>query len=230
MLRPGRAREHLVAVFVQRNVLERDHVRRALARLGELELADLGLQIPRVVRVAFDPGVAQPHGVRARQPAVLDGMARTEDQIVEPRGPGLERVLEVIGDLHDRVAGANLTDCLVLPEEPRAAEDVIDLLRAAVRVRRRRQLSRLDPNPVDADPPGSGRIAGNCQVAAIDPFPGDGLRPCPSWRSRPKYLHFAAAADMAAAVQLGGDEGLIRRKSSWPRSGRTFAGNAGERT
>jgi len=54
---------------------------------------------------------------------------------------------------HDGVTGAHLADPLVLPEQPAAAEDEVDLLREPVRVRRRRQPPRLDADTVDADPP-----------------------------------------------------------------------------
>ena len=86
-------------------------------------------------------------------------MARSEDEVVEPVGAALERVLVVVGDLDDRVSGSNLADCLVLPEQTGAAEDVVDLLGAPVGVRGRREPAGLDPNPVDTDPLRAGGVA-----------------------------------------------------------------------
>ena len=121
--------EHLVAVLVERHIVEGNHVVRPLAGLRELELADLGLDVPRVVVAPLDPRIAEPERPRPRQPAELDRMPRAEDQVVEPVGPALEAVLEVVGDLDDRVARPHLADLLVLPEKARAAEDEGDLLR-----------------------------------------------------------------------------------------------------
>ena len=76
--RAARLRDHAVAVLVDLDVVERDDVRRPLARIRELELADLGLDVPRVVDAALRPHVAEAHRLRARQPAVLrpDGACR----------------------------------------------------------------------------------------------------------------------------------------------------------
>ena len=158
-IRPGRGAEAAVAELVERDVVEPDDVRGPLARLGELELADLGLDLPRVVHAPLGPDVAEPHGLRARQPAVLDRMPGPEDDVLEPVGPALERVLEVVRDLDDRVAGTDLADRLVLPEEARAREHERDLLREPVRVRRRREASGLDKHTVESDSLRTGRVA-----------------------------------------------------------------------
>ena len=68
-------------------------------------------------------------------------------------------MLVVIGELNDGVARADLADGLVLPEEPFAFEDVVDLLRAPVRVRRSRQPPRLDTDAVQPEPGASGGVA-----------------------------------------------------------------------
>src|SRR5215210_8969433 len=125
-------REQLVTVLVEGEIVEADHVRGPLPRLGELELADLGLDLPGVVHASFRPGIAEPQGLRAREPAVLDRVPRPEDEVVETLGAAFERVLETVGHLDDRVAGPHLADGFVLPEQARAGEHVIDLLREPV--------------------------------------------------------------------------------------------------
>src|SRR5205823_4210662 len=132
---------------------ERDDVRRPFARLGELELTDHCLDVPGIVGAALDPRVPEPQRPRTRQPAELDRVTRPEDEVVEPVGAAAEGVFVMVSDLDDCVSRANLADRLVLPEQPRVAEDVVDLLGAPVRVRRRREPARLDANPVDTDPP-----------------------------------------------------------------------------
>jgi len=77
-------------------------------------------------------------------------MARAEDEQVESLRSGAERVLVVVRDLDDRVPRADLADLLVLPGETGAVEDEVDLLRACVPVRRRRQLAGVDADTVDA--------------------------------------------------------------------------------
>jgi hypothetical protein len=120
--------EHAVAVLVELDVLERDDVRRSLARLRELDVALACLDVPRVVGASLGPRVAEAHRARARQPAVLGRMARAEDEVVEPVRSGAERVLVVVRDLDDRVPRPDFEGCLVLPRETRAAEDEVDLL------------------------------------------------------------------------------------------------------
>jgi len=78
---------------------------------------------------------------------------------LEPVRTGDERVLEVVGGLDHAVAWPNLVDVAVLPREPGAGEDEVDLLRRAVRMRRRRQLAGCDTDAIDADTGGSGRAA-----------------------------------------------------------------------
>src|SRR5207237_8171262 len=95
--RAGRRGEHLVAVLVERHVVKCDDVRRPLARVGELELADHGFDVPRVVGSALDPRVPEPQRAGARQPAELHRMARSEDEGVEPVGAALEGALVVVG-------------------------------------------------------------------------------------------------------------------------------------
>src|SRR5262245_58666047 len=116
----GAGREHLVAVLVERDVVERDDVRRPPAWLGELELADLGLDVPRVVGPSLDPDVAHARRARARQPAVLGAVARAEREHVEAIWAGPQRVLLVVGEVDEDVAGGDLADALVLPREPGA--------------------------------------------------------------------------------------------------------------
>src|SRR5207245_9346474 len=90
--------DHPVAVLVDLDIPERDQVRRPLAGLRELELADLGLDLPRIVVAALEPQVAEAHRARARQPAVLDRMARPDDDVREPIGAGSEGVPLALGE------------------------------------------------------------------------------------------------------------------------------------
>src|SRR5579885_1927387 len=106
---------------------------------------------PRVVVAALDPRPAHAHRARAGQPGQLRLVARAVDQHVEALLSGAQRVLLVVGDVDDAVAGADLVHLAVLPGEPVAAQDVDDLLGDAVRVRRRRQPARVDAHPVHAD-------------------------------------------------------------------------------
>src|SRR3954471_16430720 len=158
-LRPGRRGEQLVSVLVEGQLVEGDHVRRPLARLRELELADSRLELPRVVDPSLGPDVAEAQRPRAGEPAVLDRVARPEDEVVETVGPALEGVLEVIRDLDDRVAGAHLADGFVLPLQPGAREHVINLLGEPVRARRRREPAWVDPHTGEPDALRAGRIA-----------------------------------------------------------------------
>src|SRR6266545_3872149 len=107
-------------------------------------LAGLRLDHPRVVVAPLEPEVAEPHRARARQPAVLHRMARPEDDVLEAVGAGADRVLLTVSEMDDRIARAHGADLLVLPQEPRARDDEEDLLRARVRVRRRRQPAGVD--------------------------------------------------------------------------------------
>ena len=168
-LRARRRGERLVAVLVERDVVARDHVWRPLAGLRELELPNLGLDVPGVVGAPFHPGPAQPDGARARQPPVLDRVSCAEDEVVEPIGPALERVLVVVGDLDDGVPRSNLADRLVLPEQSGAAEHVEDFLREAMRMRRRRKPAGIDANAVEPEALGPRRVA--------EPLPGGRHRP-----------------------------------------------------
>ena len=86
-------------------------------------------------------------------------MPRPADQHLEPVGAAAQRVLLVIGEVDDAVAGAQLVDLLVLPGEARPAEHEDDLLGGAVRVGRGRQPARIDPDAVDADRRAADRIA-----------------------------------------------------------------------
>src|SRR5437588_6383912 len=113
-LRAGGLRDRLVAVLVQLDVVEMHDIRRTFARRSEVDVAELRLDVPGVVGAALGPEVAEALRARARQPAVLDWMSSAEDEQVETVGSGAEGVLEVIGDLHDRVARANLEDLFVL--------------------------------------------------------------------------------------------------------------------
>src|SRR5215208_1292062 len=144
----GGVGDHPVAVLVELDLVERDHVRRPLARLRELELARLGLDVPRIVHAPLGPDVAEAHRLRPWQPAVLRPLPRAESEHVEPIGTGAERVL---GALDDGVSGADLAYRLVLPQQPRATEDEEDLLRAIVRVWRRRKAPRLDADAIETD-------------------------------------------------------------------------------
>ena len=142
--------------------------RRGLA-VGERRRA--GLDVPRIVVAALDPRPADPDRARAGQPADLGRVARAEDEEVEPVGAGDERVLEVVGALDHAVAGTHLVHLAVLPGEAGAAEHVVDLLRGAVRVRRRRQPARRDADAVHARrrfvPAARPSV---CQIASISPF------------------------------------------------------------
>ena len=101
------------------------------------------------MRIARDRG-SQPISVGCRVP---------KTRKLEPVGAGDEGVLVMVGALDDAVARTDLVHLAVLPGEPGAGEDVVDLLRGAVRVRRRRELSRRDAHAVDADLPRPGRAA-----------------------------------------------------------------------
>ena len=59
----------------------------------------------------------------------------------------------------DAVARPHLVHALVLPGEPRPAQDEVELLRGAVRVRRRGQLAGLDPDAVHAHAARARRVA-----------------------------------------------------------------------
>ena len=100
---------------------------------------------------ALDPGPPEPDRLRPWQPAELRRVSRAVDQHLEPVGPAPERVLLVVGQMDDAVAGPELVDLLVLPRETGSAEDVDDLLGGAVGVGRGRQPPRIDLHAVDAD-------------------------------------------------------------------------------
>ena len=117
------------------------------------------LDVPGVVDAALDPGPADPHGARARQPAELGGVAGAEHQAVEPVGAGDERVLHLVGAVDHAVAGPHLVHLLVLPGQTGAAQHVVDLLGRAVGVGRGGQPAGSDPHPVDADADRAGRLA-----------------------------------------------------------------------
>jgi hypothetical protein len=82
-------------------------------------------------------------------------MACSEDQHVEPVGPSPQRVLLVVGEMDDAIAGADVVDLLVLPREARPPEDEDDLLRGTVGVGRSREPARVDAYPVDPDGDGA---------------------------------------------------------------------------
>ena len=93
-------------------------------------------------------GHLKPDRTRTREPAVLGREVRPVDEVLEPVGACAKRVLELVRAVDDAVAGAYLVRGLVLPREAGAAEDEEQLLRRAVRVRRRRQHPRLHADAV----------------------------------------------------------------------------------
>ncbi len=120
-------------------------------RLAVRERRRLRLDVPRVVVAALHPGPPEAHRARARQPAELGREVRAEHEVVEPFRAGDERVLVLVGAVDDTVARPYLVHLLVLPREPRAAEHEVQLLRCAMRVRRRRQPAGRDAHAVQAD-------------------------------------------------------------------------------
>src|SRR5581483_5156159 len=139
------------AVRHELDLVDVQDVLRARLRLSDLERRDRCLDVPRVVVAPLDPRPARPDRARPRQPCELRRVARPEDEELEPVVACDKRVLEVVGGMDHAVVRAKLVDVAVLPCEPRPGEDVVDLLGGAVRVRRRRQLSRRDANAVQPD-------------------------------------------------------------------------------
>ena len=117
------------------------------------------LGVPGIVVTTLDPRPPDPDRARAGQPADLRRVARAEDEVLEAVRAGDEGVLVLVGAVDDAVARTYLVHLLVLPCEPRAGEHEVQLLGRAVRVRRRRQLARRDPDAVDADTARSCRVA-----------------------------------------------------------------------
>src|SRR4029077_11654484 len=78
--RAARLGDHAVAVLVLLDGVERDDVPRMLVRLAEVEIADDGFDLPRVVDAALGPDVAEPHRVRPRKPAVFWRVAGSEGE------------------------------------------------------------------------------------------------------------------------------------------------------
>ena len=148
--REGRGR-HQTLVLLVLDLVDVDDVRGPRRRLADCERLEGRLDVPRIVVAAFDPGPAEPDRPRARQPAELRRMARAEDEELEPVRPGDERVLHLVRAVDDAVERPHLVHVSVLPREPGAGEDEVELLRRAVRVGRRRQLARLDADTVHAD-------------------------------------------------------------------------------
>ena len=142
---------HQTLVLLVLDLVDVDDVRGPRRRLADRERLDGRLDVPRVVVAALDPGPAEPDRPRARQPAELRRMARAEDEELEPVGAGDERVLHLVRAVDDAVERPHLVHVSVLPREPGAGEDEVELLRRAVRVRRGRQLARLDADAVHAD-------------------------------------------------------------------------------
>ena len=103
--------------FLCLGVLDVDDVLRPRRRLAELERLGLRLDVPGIVRAALDPRPAEPDRARPRQPAELRRVPRAVDQDVEPVRPASQRVLLVVGQMDDAVAGPELVDLLVLPRQ-----------------------------------------------------------------------------------------------------------------
>ncbi len=153
------------------DLVDVDDVRGPRRRLADRERLDGRLDVPRIVVASLDPRPAEPDRARARQPADLRRVARAEDEVLEPVGPGDERVLHLVRPVDDAVERPHLVHVAVLPREARAGEDEVELLGGAVRVGRSRQLARRDADAVHADrdafPP---RCRAACQVASISPL------------------------------------------------------------
>src|SRR5262249_15967960 len=132
LLAAGGTPQHLVAVLVERDVVERDDVRGPLPRRGELELADGRLDVPRIGVAALAPECAEAKGPRARQPRELGARPVAEREHVQPVGSRAKGVLLAVSDLHDGVAAPDLAHLAVLPEKPGPVEDEVRLLRDAV--------------------------------------------------------------------------------------------------
>src|SRR3954454_11688232 len=141
-----------------------------------LERPALGLRLPRVVVPSRDPRPADANRARPWQLADLRRMPRPEDEVLETLGPGNEGVLVLVGPVDDAVARAHLVHVLVLPREAGAGDDVVELLRRAVRVRGRRQHPRADTDAIDAAPDRARRVAealparGHCALRAAMPL------------------------------------------------------------
>jgi hypothetical protein len=109
---------------------ERDDVRRPRRERRQLDRAGGDVQLPRVHALLHPRHrvVAEPEHLRARQRAELGGVARPEDEHVEPGLAGDERVVVRAPQVDDAVAGCELVRRLVLPEQPGARAHVEDLL------------------------------------------------------------------------------------------------------
>src|SRR5436305_3375748 len=138
----------LVAVALELDVGDVADVLGPRLRLADLERRHARLDVPRVVVAALDPRPADPDRARAWEPADLRRVAPAEDEVLEPVGSRNERVLVVVGAVDDAVARPDLMDVAVLPREAGAGEHEEELLRRAVRVRRRRQHPRRDAHAV----------------------------------------------------------------------------------
>src|SRR5215210_5047099 len=113
--------------FLGLDVLDVDDVPRPRRGLAEDQRLGLSLDVPRIARAPLHPGPAESDRSRARKPTDLSRMPRPVDEHVEAIRPSTERVLLVVCEMDDAVAGAKLIDLLVLPRETRAAEDEDDL-------------------------------------------------------------------------------------------------------
>ena len=97
--------QQLVAVLVEWEIVERHDVRRPLAGLGELELADLDLDVPRIVGAPLDPWIAEPQSPRAGELAELDAIALERPAVGADGTQGLALVDEtpdLLGERLDR--------------------------------------------------------------------------------------------------------------------------------
>jgi len=99
----------------------------------------------------------------SRQVAELQRHAGAEGKHIQHLVAGPQRVRLRVRRVGDGVAGPDLADLAVLPQQPRPRQHVEDLLLGAVDVSRRGAAPWLDRDPVQADPVAATRA----KVAAV---------------------------------------------------------------
>ena len=149
-----------VLALARLDVLDVDDRGRALRRLPHLglpcgRLADVRALSGADQRDVGEPGV-HPGDACAREHRVPVPDAVPEGQHPQPVRPGAERVCLTVRQVDETVAFADLVDLPALPRQAASLEDVEQLLRGALDVRRRRPLPRVDLDQRDPDTFGAG--------------------------------------------------------------------------